>query len=144
MTRRRDQRGFMAAEWVAAVGVLLIPAFVIVASATRVPEMQAAAQTIATEAARAGVRASNCAGAQAAAQQAAESSATALGIDQQNVTLDYAGTDWGAGGTLRVTAKVPMPVVLIPGGFEVNLPEVLSASHTEPIDQYRFIDAGCP
>lgn len=142
MNRRRNQRGFMSAEWVAAVGFLLVPAFIIVASATRVPEMQGAAQTIATESARAAVDGQSCANAQAIAQNAKQSVASSLGLASADTKLDFAGTDWRPGGVVKVTASVPMPVVLIPGGFQFNLPTTLSAHHSEPIDQYRFLDAG--
>ena len=60
MNRRRDQRGFMAAEWTAAIGLLLIPMFLLVATMSHVPETMDAAQTVATESARAAAQADSC------------------------------------------------------------------------------------
>jgi hypothetical protein len=137
MRRRHNERGFMATEWVAAMGLLLIPTFVLVMSATRVPEAQAGAQTIATEAARAGAQAASC----AEAYKAADEAATRLGPDL-NVKLksiDQTDTVWKAGGGYTVHAHVAAPVVVLPGFIEFK-GITLDASHTEPIDQYRFID----
>ena len=69
--------------------------------------------------------------------------------NQLKVTLnsqpDFQGTDWKSDGVFKVTVKVKQELVLIPGGYSVKLPTDFTASHSEPIDQYRFLTAGsCP
>jgi len=137
MRRRNNERGFMATEWVAAMGLLLIPTFVLVMSATRIPEAQAGAQTIATEAARVGAQADSCGKAYVAADATAKKLGTDLNVELSSI--DQQGTVWKAGGGYTVHAHVAAPVVVLPGFIEFT-GITLNASHTEPIDQYRFID----
>jgi hypothetical protein len=146
--RRRDERGFAAAEWVAAIGLLLVPTYIAIMTATRIPEAQSNAQVVATEAARAGAQANSCAAATDAATAAAATLVPELGLADRGVELSSAGTDWQPGGSYRAEVTMPTPLVIIPGGPEFAIPGVrISASHREPIDAYRFLDdadAGSP
>jgi len=142
---RRDEGGFMAAEWVAAVGLLLIPLFIVVTSAMKVPETKAAVQTIATEAARAGAQQDSCTAARAAAVQTAKDLATQFHVTLDSNALTYsanASNDWKADGVFTVKANVKPDLVLLPGAYTIQLPASMSASHSEPIDRFRFITEG--
>jgi len=140
MTRRTD-RGFIAAEWVAAIGLLLVPTYIAIVTATRIPEVQSNAQIMATEAARAGAQANSCEGANQAAFVAAENLADQLGLAGRGTTVQSEGTAWQPGGVYRVVVRTPAPLVLIPGFPSFTIPGArISASHSEPIDRYRFLD----
>lgn len=145
MTRRSDQRGFAAAEWTAALGLFLIPVFFLVAVASRVPESKAAAQTIATEAARAAVQVDTCQGARDAASKVADPLAKQLHVSPDAIKVSFPDGGWVAGGTVKVTVTVGVSFGNTPLLSSANNLVSVSATHTEPIDRYRFIteDEGC-
>jgi Flp pilus assembly protein TadG len=138
--RRRDERGFAAAEWVAAVGLLLIPCYVVIMTAVRIPEARSDAQIIATEAARAGAQSGSCAAAHTEAVKTAATLTTELSV-RGDPSVETAGNFEPDGG-FEVTYTRRAPLAYLPGLEGFSIPGVeISESHREPIDRYRFFTA---
>lgn len=150
-----SEAGFMAAEWLGAVALLLLPTFIVVVSLLQVPHRQSLAEVTSSEAARAYVQALDESQAETFARAASVDAILAetgrsrddyplmtddeileeLGVTVEVVddSISYCG---GSEFTLRVT--VPMPVTLNPFEQNNDLFEVgtLNASATERIDDY--------
>ena len=142
--RTSDDRGFIAAEWVVAVGVLLVPTFLAVLIATRIPAAYSAAQVMATEAARAGAQSADCNSAHTAAEDVVDTMESELHVAQLNPRINTTGTQWSPDGVYVVTVKVNAPTGIL-GLPSVSVPaSFLSATHKEPIDRYRFLDTHTP
>ena len=142
MNRRRDQRGFMAAEWTAAIGLLLIPMFLLVATMSHVPETMDAAQRPGPIRSPLSAQADSCVLARDAAAKVAHgpdgTSGLVSELHLENASVATNLGKWGAGGAVTVTVTTSVKL------FKISTPFNISQSHTEPVDQYRFLDpAAC-
>lgn len=132
---RRDERGFVVAEWLLAVGLLLIPAAVLGLSFPSWLERQSMARVAAQEASRAVAVAANTDAGVERANALVEEIARNHGVDPATVTVSFAGTTT-RGGTVTATVTVQMPAITLPGIGPVGSAS-WSTSHSELVDQYR-------
>ena len=111
---RRPEHGFVAVEWVAAVGLLLLPIIMLVATLPVWAERRNAATVSAREAARLLVRQWPDADSGAATRVAREVIADHdVGADGVRVRVDAGGEDRGA--YVRVAVEVTMPAIAVLG-----------------------------
>lgn len=131
-----DERGISGAlDMTLAVGLIMLPVVMLVASLPAWVETRSMAELAAQEAARTVVLADDQAGGEAAGTAAARLIATNHGIDGSSLTISYTGVlEWGQ--EITATVRVPMPVLSIPliGTFTVG---DFTAQHTERVDDYR-------
>ena len=132
---RRDERGFVVAEWLLALGLLLIPAGVLVLSFPSWLERQSMARVAAQEASRAVAVADNTEAGVERANALVEEIARNHGVDPATVTVSFTG-ETTRGGTVTATITVQMPALTIPGIGPVGSAS-WSTSHSELVDQYR-------
>jgi len=133
--RGRGERGFIAAEWALAVGLLLIPAGLLVVSFPRWSERQNMASVAAAEASRTVAVATDTDAGIADARNLVAEIARNHGVDPAAVTVSFTGTTT-RGGTVTATVSVDLPALSVPpvgsvGSFR------WSTSHSEAVDQYR-------
>lgn len=112
MSARRDARGFVAIELVLAIGLLLFPVVLLVASLPQWSERQHAAIVAAREAARVAGEAWPADGALEAERVAREVVAT-YGIADRDVTVTVSPPP-GRGGLVTATVTVRMPALAVP------------------------------
>jgi hypothetical protein len=112
--RDRDARGFVAIEWVAAVGLLLLPIVVLVATLPAWAERRHAATVAAREAARELVS-EWPAGDGSRAVEVAREVAADHGVDAGDVTVRTPSVGPGRGGEGRGVVDVVMPAISIMG-----------------------------
>lgn len=128
------EEGAIPVEFAAAVGMLLLPVFVLVMTVAPVVERRTVAGRAAAEAARAFVVADDEATGRAAAQSI---------IDQINVghpftlSLSLEG-ELERGAVVTATIDVAMPIVILPGVLELELGHY-HANHQEEVDLLRSL-----
>jgi hypothetical protein len=111
---RRSEHGFVAIEWVAAVGLLLLPIVILVATLPVWAERHNAATVSAREAARLLVRQWPASDADAATRVAREVAADHdVDDDDVRVRVDAGRVDRGA--YIRVAVDVKMPAIAVLG-----------------------------
>ena len=118
-----------------AVGLIMIPLVMLVASIPRWVETRSMAELAAQEAARQAVLADTQSSGQAAGETMARQIADNHGVDGATLIVSFDGIlDWGEEITASVT--VPMPLLSIPliGDFVATN---YVAEHTERVDDYR-------
>jgi Flp pilus assembly protein TadG len=135
-SRPRDERGFVAIEFVLGVGLLLFPVLILVTSLPKWSERETMARTAATEAARAWARADNDLEGAVAARRMVDEIARNYGVDPTSLTTRFAGSVRVRGGKVDVTVSVEMPVEAVPGVGSLGGWH-WSTSHTESVDRYR-------
>jgi hypothetical protein len=109
-----DDRGFVAIEWVAAVGLLLLPVVVLVATLPTWAERRHAATVAAREAVREIVREWPDADTGDVTLIAREVTA-AHGIDGGDITVQVSATGDGRGSLARVEVGIVMPAIAVMG-----------------------------
>lgn len=142
--RRRDRResGFIAVEYVAAIGLLLIPVTLLAVSLPRWPERQTIARVAAEEAARAAVLADDWESGTASGEAIANQVASNWGLDPGDLNVSWPNQGTGPlsrQASITVDVQVTMPVLAIPGVGEFAFGPTWSAQHTEAVDRYRSI-----
>jgi len=127
------ERGSVPVEFAAAVGLLLIPAVLLVMSFAPWVERQMMAREIARDTARSAAIAASVEGVGVIAEQTARN----YGIDPADVTVRVEG-DTGRGGLVTATVSVRMPAIEIPGLGGLGT-VVWTVHHTEQVDLYRSL-----
>lgn len=112
--RGRSQSGFIAVEWVAAVGLLLLPIVVLVATMPGWAERRNAATVAAREAARELVN-SWPNGSAAAATLVAQEVAADHGIDATDLEVRVPSLGVARGDEVEVDVQVTMPAIGVDG-----------------------------
>lgn len=118
-----------------AVGLIMLPLVMLVASVPRWVETRSMAELAAQEAARRVVLADTQDEGEAAGDAVARQIAANHGMDGSSLTVQFEGLlDWGEEITARVI--VPMPLLSIPliGDFTAT---AYVAEHAERVDDYR-------
>jgi hypothetical protein len=129
----RDDRGFVAVEWVAAIAVLLLPVVVLVATLPSWAERRHAATVAAREAAAGAVVAA--AVDPERAQEVGREVARNYGIDTADVDVEVrAGAARGEYVTVEV--HVRMPAIAVPGLVEAGAWTYTATQHRR-LDDYR-------
>jgi hypothetical protein len=136
-------RGHAAVELALAVGLLLLPAALVVLGFGPWSERRVAAETIAAEATRAAVLELDVA---AGVRELARIS-EAMGLGDESVRAGWCGAAPSAhvsggcpmsrGGAVSLTVEVWTPLIVTPWGDIGGL--WVSADHSEPIDLYRSL-----
>ena len=136
-----SERGFAAAEWAVALGLMLLPMVMIVGSIAPWLARQTMGREISQEAARSFVLADDWErGAQAAAQ-VAEAIVANYGLgdddwDLVSIRTEPDGAGFGRGSDIVVEIRVRVPALTVPGVGSVA--EVWwHTSHTEHVDDFR-------
>ena len=131
-----DERGISGAlDMTLAVGLVMLPLVMLVASIPAWIETRSMAELAAQEATRTVVLSDDQATGEAAGTASARLIATNHGIDGTTLTISFTGAlEWGE--EITATVRVPMPVLAIPliGTFTVG---DFTAQHTERVDDYR-------
>ena len=115
MTNRRPgerEQGFVAIELLLAIGLLLLPVILLVASLPQWSERQHAATSAADDAARAAIAAWPASGAEPA-QRAALDVLETYGVADRDARIDVSPPP-DRGGLLTVTVTVRMPAIAVP------------------------------
>jgi len=133
--RRRDEAGFVVAEWTLAVGLLLLPTIFIVLSFPQWVERTSLARSAAQEASRAVAVANDTASGVERGTEMVSEIAANHGVDPSTVSVSFAG-DTTRGSSVTATVTVAMPALSFPGFGSVGSVH-WSTSHTELVDQYR-------
>jgi Flp pilus assembly protein TadG len=126
-----SERGSVPVEFAAAVGLLLIPAVLLVLSFAPWVERQMMAREIARDAARSVA----IAGEIGDVRPLAEETARNYRVDPADVTVAVEG-DTGRGGLVTATVTVRMPAIEIPGIGGLGT-VTWRVHHTEQVDVYR-------
>ena len=124
-----------ALDMTLAVGLLMLPIVMLVASLPRWVETRSMAELAAQEAARTLALADDQTFGEAAGEAAARQIAVNHGVDASTMAVRFSGIlDWGQEVTASVT--VPMPILDLPliGTFSIG---DFTANHTERVDDYR-------
>ena len=139
-------RGFASVEWLAGIAFVVLPAVIAVASVAGWSDRALTAHTIADEAARAAVLASDGSVVRSDAERIAAMIARDRGLDlagtcaasaDRCVALDVRGK-LVRGGTITVVVEMPMPGLQLPfvgtmGGFHAGV------TVSERVDDHRSI-----
>lgn len=133
--RPRGQDGFAAVEWVAAVGLLLVPVIFLVLSFPLWVERQSMAKVAAQEAARAVAVAHDTASGTEAGMSLVQEIARNHGVDPSDVSVTYAGST-SRGSAVTATVAVTLPALSFPGLGSLGSVR-WSTRHSELVDQYR-------
>ncbi len=133
--RVTGESGFVAVEWVVAVGLLLLPTVLLVLSFPAWVERQGMARVAAQEAARAMAVSNDAESGAEAGVGLAEEIARNHGVDPTTVGLSYEGTT-RRGGSVTATVAVELPALTIPGLGSLGS-VTWSARHTELVDRFR-------
>lgn len=147
---RKSESGFMAAEWVGAVTLLMIPMFVFVFSFLQYPSRKNLTQAASTAAARAYVQALDQSQADAAASAAVVDTIVAEYGEPRRVEITgligskikYSVSEsngYCPGSEVTVRVEIPMPIAVNPFDNDNSLfpsGTKLSSSSTERIDDY--------
>ena len=124
-----------ALDMTLAVGLLMLPIVMLVASLPRWVETRSMAELAAQEAARTLALADDQTFGEAAGEAAARQIAANHGVEASTIAVRFSGIlDWGQEVTASVT--VPMPILDLPliGTFSIG---DFTANHTERVDDYR-------
>lgn len=133
--RARAESGFVAVEWVVAVGFLLFPTVLLVLSFPAWVERQGMARVAAQEAARAMALSNDTEAGAEAGRGLADEIARNHGVDPTTMAVSYEGTT-RRGGSVTATVAVELPALTLPGLGSLGSVK-WSARHTEPVDRYR-------
>ena len=133
--RARGEAGFVAVEWVVAVGFLLFPTVLLVLSFPAWVERQGMARVAAQEAARALALANDTESGAEAGRALADEIARNHGVDPATLALSYEGTT-RRGGSVTATVAVDLPALTFPGLGSLGS-VTWSTRHTELVDRYR-------
>ena len=133
--RLRGDGGFVAVEWVVAVGFLLFPTALLVLSFPAWVEREGMAQVAAQEAARAVALANDTESGAEAGRALTDEIARNHGVDPTTMAVSYEGTT-RRGGTVTATVAVQLPALTIPGLGSLGS-VTWSTRHTELVDRYR-------
>ncbi|WP_108666496.1 hypothetical protein [Euzebya rosea] len=137
--RAHDDRGFVTAEWMVGVALLVVPTLLVIAV---LPSWAARHETVAVaarEGARAAAAATDAVTARAAAARAAMEVLDRRGLptDEATVTVDLpSGPTLPRDGQVRVRVVLPTAPVTLPGGGTVDGPSV-TGEHARALDPYR-------
>ena len=131
----RGESGFVAVEWVVAVGFLLFPTVLLVLSFPAWVERQGMARVAAQEAARAVALSNDTESGAEAGRGLADEIARNHGVDPSTVGVSYQGTT-RRGGSVTATVAVRLPALTIPGLGSLGS-VTWSTRHTELVDRYR-------
>jgi len=134
---RTGERGFVATELAAGIGLLLVPVACLVLTLPTWSERQTTARAIAREVGRSTAVSGRCD--QAAAVVLTREMAANLGLDPADatVTLDCApGARLARGASVTARVTVQVPAVDVPGIGSVGA-WTWTAAHTETVDPYR-------
>jgi Flp pilus assembly protein TadG len=126
-----SDRGSVPLEFAAAVGLLLIPAVLLVLSFAPWVERQMMAREIAKDAARSAAIGATLGDARPVADRTARN----YGVDPADVTVMLDGNP-GRGGLVTATVSVRMPAIEVPGIGGVGS-VTWTVHHTEQVDLYR-------
>ena len=140
--RGRSDSGFIAVEYAAAIGLLLIPVTLLVVTLPKWPERQMIARVAAEEAVRAAVLANDWESGTAAGEDVAEQVVTNWGLEPDAITVTWPGEGTGPlsrDATVTVDVEVTMPALWIPAVGEFEWGPGWSVQHTEAVDKYRSI-----
>lgn len=132
-----SERGAVAVELPAAIGLLLVPLALLVITIPTWPERQTVARSAASEAARTAVLASSWEEGTDAGDEIVALAAQNYGLDPADLTVSWEGA-FGRGESITATVTVRMPALVVPGLTTVD-PWTWSASHTERVDDYRSL-----
>ena len=133
MNRRRDERGFVAVEWVAAIAVLMLPVVVLVATLPNWAERRHAATVAAREAAAVAVV--NAVVDPDVARTVATEVAANYGIDASDIDVRVrAGAARGEYVTVEV--RVRMPAIAVAGLVRAGGWTYTATQHRR-LDDYR-------
>ena len=130
-------RGFVAAEWALAIGVIIIPVTLLVVSFPVWIERQSVARRAANEAARAFVLASSEGEGERAAGEVVEQIRQNYGLAPGQLSAPAIDGRLARGEVVTVSVTVTMPAISIPlwevsaGSWE------WTATHAERVDDYR-------
>ena len=131
----KGEEGFAAVEWVAAVGLLLVPVVFLVLSSPLWVERQSMAQVAAQEAARAVAVANDTDSGTEAGTTLVQEIARHHGVDPSEVSVSYAGSTT-RGSAVTATVAVTLPALSFPGLGSLGSVR-WSTRHSELVDQYR-------
>jgi len=139
MRHRRREGGFVAAELVLGIGLLLFPVAMLVLTLPTWSERQAAGRAIAREVGRTATISGSCD--ERRAEIVAGTMSRNLGLRADDVAVDLECTPGRLprGGELTVNVTVRLPAVSIPGITDVGEWH-WTVKHTQPIDPYRSFD----
>lgn len=136
---RARERGFVAVELVAGIGLLLLPVVLVVLTLPTWSERQSAARAIAREVARETARRGLCDTGRATSLAAEMAGNLALPPDATSVSLGCgAGATLTPGGDVEVAVTVRMPAVHLPAIGDVAAWE-WTARHRQPVDAYAGV-----
>lgn len=130
-----SERGSAVVEFVAAVGLLLLPTAMLVASIAPWVQRQAVARSVAREVARDAVVATTLDERRADDIAARMAGTAGLGPEALQVEIDGVPT---RGGLVTATVTVDIPVTVIPGLVELGA-VAWTVHHTEAVDLYRSL-----
>jgi hypothetical protein len=133
--KSRNDGGFVAIEWVAAIAMLLLPAVVLVATLPTWAERRHAATVAAREAAR-DLQQHWPAGRVAEAELVAKYVAADHGIAPSEVSVRVLDGGTNPGDQIRVEVGVSMPAIAVPGVTRVGA-WTYSAIASLRVDDYR-------
>ncbi|MDP9389083.1 MAG: hypothetical protein M3Q48_14490 [Actinomycetota bacterium] len=133
--RTRGEGGFVAVEWVVAVGFLLFPTVLLVLSFPAWVERQGMARVAAQEAARAVALANDTESGAEAGRALGDEIARNHGVDPTNISVSYDGMT-RRGGSVTATVSVDLPALTFPGLGSLGSVR-WSTRHTELVDRYR-------
>jgi hypothetical protein len=128
------ESGAVPIEFVAAIGVLVLPVFIFVMTIAPVVERRNVAGRAAAEAARAFVVATDVASGEAAARSIVEDINASHPF---TLTLSLVG-DLSRGTVVTAIVEVEMPLVIFPGLIEVEVADY-TATHQEEVDLFRSL-----
>ena len=141
MKRCLRDGGFAAAEWVVALGLIMLPMAMLVASIAPWIARQTMAREITQEAARTIVLAENLAGGRVAAEQLADAVLSNYGLTGDDfsfvsIRLEPEGDSLARGVDVVVEGRVRVPALTIPGIGSIA--EVWwNIRHIEHVDDFR-------
>ena len=142
MRKNRAESGFIAVEYAAAIGLLLIPVTLLAVTLPKWPERQTIARVAAEEAVRAAVLADDWETGTAAGQLVAEQVVSNWGLDAAEIDVTW--PNQGSGplareASITVDVEVTMPALSIPGIGVFEWGPGWHVQHTEAVDRYRSI-----
>jgi hypothetical protein len=133
----KDERGAVAVELPAAIGLLLVPLALLVITVPSWPERQTVARSAASEAARTAVLAGSWQEGIDAGTEVVALAAQNYNLAPADLTVSWEGA-FARGESITATVTVRMPALVVPGLTTVD-PWTWSTSHTERVDDYRSL-----
>ncbi len=125
----------MAAEWAIGIGLLFLPAALLVASFPRWSQRQNMAKVAAAEASRTVAVANDTDTGIAQAQALVGEIAANHGVDPATVSVSFTGSTT-RGGSVTATVSVDLPALSVPPVGTLGSVR-WSTSHSELVDQFR-------